>query len=610
MHLLPWDYFADARAPNRGLSQVAGLIAAARAEVPGSVLVDNGDFLQGSALGDLLAETAWSPRDGLNPMITAMNHLAYDAAALGNHEFSHGLDYLNRAVAQARFPMLSANIAHQIGAKPPQDQLFAPATALVTRMLPDGTGTLRPLRLGVVGLTPPQTVRWDQEILAGKLEARDMVQAASHHLDQLRAQGADLVLALAHSGFGNPDGPAGSENNVLRLARDLGFDALVAGHTHQRFPLVGALPEDPGLDPVRGLVHGKPVVMPGFFGSHLGVIDLSLHFAGGRWQVVQSQAHLRAVSRVTSGGHIRRATPADPQVESIARAAHDQTRRWSRRTISQTSHDLTSWFALVAPCPSVRLVAAAQADHVAQALRGSVWAGLPILSAAAPFRTGGRGGPDNYTEVRAGPISLRNIADLYQFPNTIIALQLTGAEVADWLERSAALYNHIPQGTVDAELINPDMPGFDFDSIEGLSYEINLSIPPRHDAQGALIRPDAQRIQRITHAGQPLDPGARFILATNSFRIGGGGNFAAARPDRVVLRASQSHRGMLAAYVSRLGQVPRVPPPNWRFAALPGTSATFVTSPRAPVQPDGFAHLHLSPLDLTPEGFRRFRLTL
>ncbi len=610
MHLLPWDYYADTASRMRGLSLVGGLIAQARGEVPHSILVDNGDFLQGSPLGDFLAESLGVFAEAAHPMILAMNHLGYDAACLGNHEFSHGLDFLSRAVAQAKFPVLSANVVSKMGTDPSEDQHFVLPTAIVRRDIALPDGSVRPLQIGLVGLTPAQVMQWEQETLAGKVEVRGMFESADHHLKMLRRQGADLVIALAHSGLGDPSGPADQENTVFRLAKHLRFDAIIAGHTHNAFPSADFAPSA-GMDPLRGVIHDTPTVLPGFYGSHLGVIDLELAPRGSAgWAVVSHKARLRPVFRRQSAGGIVAAVKEDPMIRVIAQKSHSQTRRWARRAIGETAVPLHSFFSLVGPSPSVRLVAQAQADHVAHALRGSLWDGLPILAAAAPFRTGGRSGPENYTHIPAGPLTLRHIADLYSFPNTITALLLTGAEVHDWLERAAAQFRTVRPGAQDADFIDPEMPGFDFDLMHGLDYEIDLSRPARYDAMGQPIAAQHGRVVHLRHKGAELDPKARFILATNSYRLGGGGGYHVARHNKVILRGGQSVRAIVSSYVSQLGRIDPVDPPNWRFCPMAGTSVSFVSSPRAVDLVSQAQGPQIEPLERMESGFQRFRMVL
>ena len=94
----------------------------------------------------------------------------------------------------------------------------------------------------------------------------------------------------------------------------------------------------------------------------------------------------------------------------------------SAAPVGETAAPLHSYFALVADDPSVQIVNIAQTWYLEQMMKGTEWEALPILSAAAPFKAGGRGGPDYYTDVPVGPVAIKNVADLYLYPNTIQAV--------------------------------------------------------------------------------------------------------------------------------------------------------------------------------------------
>ena len=607
MHITPWDYYADRANAAAGLARTATLIAAARAEVGACLLLDNGDFLQGSPMGDVEAKRRGPQVQ--HAMIAAMNALGYDAGGLGNHEFSKGLDFLLNALDQARFPIVCANIARSLGATPLQDRMLVPPSVILDRKVSDTQGNHQTLRIGIIGLLPPQTTQWDRQTLGDTLVTRDIVDAAAAHVPALRAAGADIVVALSHSGIGAPFPVPQMEDATTALAALPGIDAVIAGHTHQTFPST-TFPASAGIDPVRGLLWGKPAVMPGFHGSHLGVIDLTLVRPDGLWRVAASHVTLRPIARRTRTGRILGLTHSAPAILAIAKPAHAATRRWARHAIGHTTEPLHSYFALVAPCPLVRLIARAQTDHVAARLQGGPYADLPVLSAAAPFHAGGRAGPENYAAIPPGPLVLRHALDLYPHPNTITAVVVTGAEVALWLERSFSLFHQIRPGAQDALLIDPDFPSFNFDLIEGVTWQVDLTAPPRFDARGQVINPAARRIRNLAHQGRPLDPLARFVVATNSYRAAGSGGFAGAAPDRVILSGPDSNRDILLAHIARNTPLPPAGPPNWHFAPISGTTVLLHTSPDATGHLPDLVTLAPEPLNLTPDGFRRFRLHL
>ena len=608
VHLTPWDYYTDRSSASAGLARTATLIAKARAEVGASLLFDNGDFLQGSPMGDVVfhGKTA----EEIHPMIAAMNALGYDAAALGNHEFSNGLPFLLSQLRMAQFPVISANIARSLGASPLLDKTLVPPSVILERRLTNNRGETQVLRIGVIGLAPPQTTLWDRQHLGGLVLTRDIVEAATAHVPKLRRDGADIVIALSHSGIGTALPTARMEDASAAVAAIPGVDALIAGHTHQIFPSPD-FPHGPQIDPVRGLIWGKPAVMPGFHGSHLGVIDLALTWSAARkWHLFDSHVEARPIAKRTRTGRVMALAQSAPEILAIGDRAHRATRRWAVTPLGQNPQILHSYFALIQPCPAVRLIARAQAEHVAAKLAGGAYADLPLVSAATPFHAGGRAGPENYTVIPSGTLVMRNAFDLYPHPNNVAALLLTGAELAQWLERSFSLHHQIAPGAQDATLIDPRFPSHNFCMIEGFDWQIDLSAPPRYDETGQVITPSAQRVRNLMHNGRPIDPSQLFVLATNSYRAAGSGGFAGAGPDRTILSGHDSSRTVLLNHIARIGTVPPAPPPNWGFVPMPGTTVMFESAPAAAQHLPDLAPLTADPLDITPTGFRRFRLHL
>lgn len=603
MHLLPWDYYADLPRPGVGLARTADLITSARAGAANTLLLDNGDILQGTPMGDLMAQGGLGPGDP-HPMIRAMNALAYDAATLGNHEFNYGLDFLMGVLKGAAFPLTSANVALRAGATPRRDRTLLPPYLLLDRVMTDASGVRQPLRIGVVGMLPPQIMVWDRDHLEGRVTTRDMVEAAAAWVPEIREAGADLIIALCHSGIGAAGATTGMENAALALAALPGIDAVVAGHSHLVFPSA-AFAGRPGVDLDLGTLAGKPATMPGAFGSHLGVIDLVLEPDAGGWRVVQGHGQAIAV-----GDGAGQPSAAGRAVAEAALGAHAATLKQVRRPVGYSAMPLTTHFAMVAPVQAARVIAAAKRWHVARNLRGTDWAHLPILATAAPFKAGGRGGPGHYSEVPEGPIALRHVADLYSFPNTICALRVSGADLADWLERSVGAFLPVIPGRADQPLLNPDFPTSSFDTIFGLTYSIDLSQPSRFDEHGTVVHPQARRIADLRYRGRPVALEEWFIVATNSYRAGGGSRFPGAGPERIVWSDGRRNADVLRDYIMDRGGLRPDLAPVWRFRSLPGTSVLLDTSPRARLRPGDPPGLDIEPAGQGPDGFARFRIRL
>lgn len=581
-HLLPYDYHADKPDNAVGLARVAELIRACRNDPVPSLLLDNGDFLQGTLLTEIVAGWQGAAPCPDNPIIAAMNALNYDAASLGNHEFNFGLDYLQDAINAADFPVLSANVFDATAARPVP--LTAP-WAILDKSLRDESGASLPIRIGLIGFTPPQVSEWDSLYLGGRIETTDILDAARATLPALRAAGADLVIALCHGGLGSPEDQPRSENAALPLAALPGIDVVLMGHTHELFPD----PQHrllPGADNARGTLHGKPAINAGANGSHLGVIDLALQHGPEGWRIAAHRArNLPICARDGSGAMVPTVCTA-PDIAAIAQPAHGATLTHLRQPVGQSAVPLQSYFARVAPDPTVQLVADAQRRVVARALRGTPWQDLPILSAAAPFKAGGRAGPNHFVDIPPGPLAMRNASELYLYPNSVCAQKLSGAQLRLWLEQSASAFLTLTPGATRQPLLNPDVPSYNFDVIDGVTYEIDLTAPPRFAPSGQEINPGTARIRDLRHDGQPVRDDQSFILATNSYRAGGGGNYRVAHGAEIVLGGVGLTRQAILQMFQ--GQVPVRPDPKtiWRFRPVPGATAIFETGQGAP------AHQH------------------
>ena len=607
VHVFPYDYYSDKPVDTLGLARTASLINDIRAEATNSLLVDNGDFLQGNPMGDYIAYERGMKEGDQHPVITAMNTVGFDASTLGNHEFNYGISFLMKSLAGAGFPAVCANIAKKTGASPREDETLLPPYVILDRELTDGAGKSHPIKIGLIGFVPPQVMNWDRKHLEGNMQARDIVECARAYVPEMKEKGADIIIALSHSGIGSASD--GMENASVPLAAVEGIDAIMTGHSHLVFPS-STYADFAGVDADKGTIHGTPAVMGGYWGSHMGLIDLMLERDGTGWRVVGHASEARPISKRNEDRSVTALVESDQSVLDAVQADHDATLAYVRRAVGKTDAPLHSYFALVADDPSVQIVSIAQIWYMEQMLKGTEYEGLPILSAAAPFKAGGRGGPEYYTDVPVGDVAIKNVADLYLYPNTVRAVKVTGQQVKDWLERSAGMFNQIEPGKADQVLLNTEFPSYNFDVIDGVTYQIDLSQPPMFAPKGEVINPDTNRIVNLEFNGAPIDPAQEFIIATNNYRASGGGSFPGAMGDTIVFEGPDTNRDVIVRYIVEQGTISPKADGNWRFAPLPETSVLFDTGPKAAAYAANVPGVTITPAGDGPDGFARFKIAL
>ncbi len=607
MHLLGYDYRTDRPDPGGSLARIATLVRQARQEAAargGTVLLfDNGDMLQGTPAAEVAVRGRFSP----HPMIAAFGLMGYDAIGLGNHDFDFGLPALERAIAAARFPVICSNLRVLGGAGLAG---IRPCAVLQRNLHPSG-GHRPVLNVGILSVLPPQTLEWNGDALRGRVVIEDMLPTVRNGVARLRRRGADLVVVLAHSGIAMAGGGADSENVVVPLAAMEGVDVVIGGHSHLSLP-----GRDHGevshVDAATGKIHGCPVVMPAPYGRHLGVIDLELAAGGnGRWRPVSSIVELRPAFRPERAGRTRPLVAEDAGIRMLAQALHDRTRATLAAPVGRVSDSLHSYFGLFAPDRCLSVIAAAQVAALRPHLERAGAGGLPVLSAVAPLRSGGRAGPGNYTDISPGPVLRRHVADLCPFPNTLRAVVLDGEGLRAWLEQSARQFRVIRPGQHRAELVDPRVPAHDFDVIHGLSYEIDLSQPPC-PGMAAGAGATGGRVVNLLYGGRPLRAGDRFIVVLNSYRADGGGRFSAlqhAEPIPVPpVAMAEAVTAYLASSAARNEAIRARR--TWRFVPQPGSSVLVRTGPGARGHLHELAGMNVQEDGLDTDGFLRLVLHL
>ncbi|HHF3140647.1 MULTISPECIES: 2',3'-cyclic-nucleotide 2'-phosphodiesterase [Vibrio] len=578
-NVMDYDYYKDQPSQQIGLSRAATIVKQAKSETENAVLIDNGDLIQGSPMGDYMAAKGINAGE-IHPVYKAMNQLDYDVGNIGNHEFNYGLEFLKNSIDGANFPYVSANVFD----KKTGEHYFKPYL-IKTHTFKDTDGQSHEIKVGYIGFVPPQIMVWDKKNLEGKVFAEDITETAKKLVPQMKKEGADVIVAIPHSGISTDPYKLGAENSVYYLTEVEGIDAIAFGHSHAVFPGKD-FANLPGVDIDKGTINGVTSVMPGRWGSHVGVMDLMLKEKDGRWQVVEGQAEARPIFDKVNKKSLAK---ADADIVKALEEDHKGTREFVNQPIGKANDVMYSFLALVQDDPTIQIVNLAQKDYVERFIQGDPdLSDIPVLSAAAPFKVGGRkNDPNNFTEVESGQLTFRNAADLYLYPNTLVAMKVKGKEVREWLECSAGQFNHIdinnpkPQSLIDWD----NFRTYNFDVIDGVNYQIDVTQPPKYDADCKVINPDSQRIVNLTFNGKPVNPKQDFIIATNNYRAYSN-TFPGTGPDFIAFDAPDENRSVVATYISRVseekGEVTPSADNNWSFAPIKSDNKLdirFETSP-------------------------------
>jgi 2',3'-cyclic-nucleotide 2'-phosphodiesterase / 3'-nucleotidase len=608
VHVHSYDYYRDQPDNTLGLARVAALVEKARGEAKNTLLFENGDFLQGSPMGDLAASEKGFKAGDTHPIIRAMNQMRFDAGTLGNHEFDYGLEFLAKSLAGSKYPVVCANVAKgQLAGSARGDDTLVRPYVILDRDVMDEAGQSHRLKVGVIGFTPPQIMQWNQAHLRGKIDTRDIIETAKAWIPEMKERGADIIVALAHTGVSNAPPQGKDENAALYLSFVPGIDVILTGHSHLVFP-GPAFKDRPGIDIEKGTLNGVPTVMAGFWGSHMGQIDLTLQKSGSDFKVIGHAVGALPIFKREAGRVVPEVEPKAEMLASV-QADHDATLEYVRRPVGRTAKAMDTYFSLIGDNAALQVISDAQIWYARQLLAGGPHATLPLLSAVAPFKAGGRGGVEFFTQVPEGQVALKNIADLYIYPNTLKAVKVTGQQLKDWLEMSSGIFNQIKASADEQPLINAAFPAFNFDMIDGVTYQIDLAQPAKYDGQGKIVNADANRIVGLAHNGQPVTPTQEFVVVTNNYRASGGGNFPGNDGKTIVLDAPDATRDVIIRYFQQTSTLDPKADGNWSLKPVAGArNVTFESNPRGR---DGMAAFPgLSSAGDGANGFAKFRLDM
>ena len=518
-----WDYFRDVEYDDSahndvGLAKVSTLVNQVRADRgrARTMLLDSGDTIQGTPLDYYYAKVEPITETGeTHPMARAMNAIGYDAVTLGNHEFNYGLPLLAKWIKQMKAPVLGANAVHE------RTGLPAYLPFIMKTMKVDGR---RPVKVGVLGLTNPGIAIWDKANVEGKLRFGDLVESARFWVPVMRLLGADVVMVTAHAGdngMSSYEGDLPVENASAMVAEEVpGIDAVLFGHAHNEVPEKF----------VTNKVTGEQVLLtePGRWGQRLSVVDFTLSESRGRWRVTDKSSTTLNTNTV----------PEDPKIVALMAPQHAATVDYVNQTVASSTEELSAATSRYTDTAILDYIQQVQTETVDAALEGTPQADLPVLSIAAPF--------SRTAVFPAGDVSIRDIAGLYIYDNTLEAVTMTGAQVKEYLEYSAKYFNQTPVGApVDPEtLTNADgEPDYNYDVLSGVTYDIDIS------------RAVGSRIVNLSHDGVAVTPEQEFVVAVNNYRRSGGGGFPHVSEAPVIYNAQVEIRQALIDYASAAGTI-------------------------------------------------------
>ncbi|GAA4358148.1 bifunctional metallophosphatase/5'-nucleotidase [Angustibacter luteus] len=530
---LNWDYFKDAEYDDAkhddiGLAKISTLVTQQRADARGrqTLLLDAGDTIQGTPLAYYFAKIEPITGGHVHPMAAAMNRIGYDAAALGNHEFNYGLDVLHTFQRQLRFPLLGANAVDARTGQP----AFPPFAIKRVRVARGRT-----VKVGILGLTNPGIAIWDKANVEGKLAFPGLVEQAKIWVPRLRKMGADVVVVAAHSGADTSssygDALPYPENASTLVAEQVpGIDAILVGHAHVEIP----------ERLVTNKVTGQQVVLtePMMWGKRLSVIDIDLEWKRGRWSVVARHSKVLPSSAVEP----------DPAIVALLTRDHEKVRTYVNSVVAQNVTAMSAETARYEDVAAIDFINLVQAETVKAALAGTPQADLPVLSIAAPF--------NRAAAIPAGDVTVRDVAGLYIYDNTLLGVTMTGAEIKDYLEYSARYFKaQTSAGPVAADSVTNAVtteapngtPDYNYDVMGGLDAALTYDID--------LAQPVGSRIVGLAYAGSPVTASQQFVIAINNYRQSGGGNFPHTTTAPVVYNRQLEIRQLLIDWATAKGTI-------------------------------------------------------
>ncbi|WP_407389938.1 bifunctional metallophosphatase/5'-nucleotidase [Carnobacterium jeotgali] len=488
-YIYPTDYKQRDQDLPFGLLKIDSIIKEILAKETDPVLViDNGDFLQGSPLTYYTAKQTKHPAR----YTSILNDIGFDAGILGNHEFNYGKEYLADAIATLDHPILCANILNDQG---------QPAFGKPYELF-----TFENLTVAVLGLTTQYIPNWEQPASIASLSFQSAVTCAQEYVPKLQEL-ADVVIVSYHGGFekdlttGEPTEALTGENEGFELLKRIpGIDVLLTGHQHREIATVNS---------------SVAIVQPGDKGHNIGKVSLTIEKEDGKFDILSKKAELiSAKNTLTSSNMAEKYHGFQNEIED-----------WLDQKIGDIEGDM--W---IKDSFQVRLTGHPYIDFIHKV---QMEATGTTISGTALFTNDSKGfGPT---------VTMRDIVTNYIYPNTLAVVEVTGNDLKRALEKSASYFSPSANGQLEISpaFLYPKPQQYNYDMYAGIDYTIDVSLPT------------GSRIRHLSYNGKLIQEDDRLEIVINQYRAVGGGNYDMFSADKIVREVTVDMTELIAEYFNK-----------------------------------------------------------
>ncbi|HKL79869.1 MAG TPA: metallophosphoesterase, partial [Mobilitalea sp.] len=567
------DYEQGVDYNNGGLARVMDLIAQTKGELPqeNTLTVDAGDVLFDYTTEYIFSEN----QEEIQPIYRAMARIGYDAITLGNHDFDYGYDYIQRQLTGSGLKDIT--VVSNVTESKTGDYPFL-ENMLITRDVKTSLGRTVEVKIGIIGQTIP-TLTAKTHSYAGILKTEDMVANAQTQATKLKEMGADIIIALSHTGIG-PESPELNFKNVAyALTKIPEIDVVVCGHEHNLFPtqdMTSPYYKLPNVDKETYLMNGKNVVMAGNRGNAIGVVNLKLEVSEDFLEITDRKSEVRMVAAKN--------TVEDKELSALYGDWEESLSLYSTDIIGTLDQEdvIQNFYGLLGDNTAIQLLNNSKIHYAMNYINttGNTYKDYPVI-AASTYASYGVNSPNDFINIK-NQITESNLTTIQPYNSYIYLYTINGIQLREWLEWSASAYETI-QGTnawtdtnMSELMKDQDLKSLiaeewlddwsNFYIFDGIDYVINPSVKPRYDISGNKIS-SSNRIKSITYNGEAVKDNAVFVIATDKITKPMDANKGIEK--QVVLNGFIRSQTVLGKYIKQVSNSGDIQPQvdyNWRVS--------------------------------------------